>query len=151
MRGRARGMRVVLPEQERRVAPVRWPYVPAVVLAGLLLVGGCQRSAHTPPSLEFTRYRVNGDEKRGVARVVGEIANRGTAPVHEVEVHATLIGTTGSERGRNMVRVRNLQPGEPCAFALNVTTHGPVSNVQLTWALPGEDVDRTSQGEAGQP
>jgi hypothetical protein len=111
----------------------------AVVPLGLCLaalLAGCRHPAAVTPNLEFTRYRVNLDDKHAVARVVGEIVNRGAQTVPEIEVYAVLIGPGGSERGQNMVPLRDLAPGEARSFALDVTTHGSSPQVQLRYQLP---------------
>lgn len=109
-------------------------------VALVLLLSGCRGPAPAgAPDLEFTRYRVNVDDNDGVARVVGEIVNHGAQTVPEIEVHATLVGTGGTERGENMVPVKRLLPGEARTFALNVTMHGTVSGVRLRWERPGEE------------
>ena len=113
----------------------------AWVLLGLALtalLSGCRQPPTVTPDLEFTRFRVNVDDKRALARVVGEIVNRGKTTVPEIEIHATLVGAGGSERGENMVPMRDLGPGESRAFALNITTHGAVSNVKLRWEFPAK-------------
>ena len=111
----------------------------ALGLALAAILGGCPAPKPAAvPSLEFTRYRVNVDDKHAVARVVGEVVNHGEQRLREIEVHATLVGGGGTERGENMVPLKNLLPGEARTFALNVTTHGTVTGVRLRWELPGK-------------
>ena len=106
----------------------------AALLCGLGL--GCRRAPEPTPDLEITRYRYNLDEKADVVRVVGEIVNRGATRVPQVEVRATLISLQGTPRGDNSVTIAELAPGEARTFAVDVTSHGGVSQVELTWQLP---------------
>lgn len=120
-----------------------WPRL-ASVLLGLLLgviAGGCGRAPESQPlNLEITRQRWNVDDRAGVVRIVGEVVNRGSAPVREVEIRATLIGTSGEARGENTTPIlRNLAPGEKRQFALNVRSHGGVARVEL---LPQRPQDK---------
>ena len=115
---------------------MRWGAAVLLGVALTALLGGCRTTPATTPALEFTRYRVNLDDKRAMARVVGEIVNRGQTAVPEIEIYATLVGAGGSERGDNMVQMQDLRPGESRPFALNITMHGAVSNVQLRYDLP---------------
>jgi hypothetical protein len=109
----------------------------AVALTLAALLSGCRHPVAVTPHLEFTRYRVNLDEKHSVARIVGEIVNRGAVTVPEIEVHAVLVGSGGAQRGENTtLPLRDIQPGEARSFALNVTSHGGSPTVQLSYELP---------------
>ncbi len=110
-----------------------------LLLAALSLVAGCRQAPETATDLEITRQMWNVDEKAGVVRVVGELANRGQTPVSAVEVKATLRGASGAARGENISEVlRDLRAGEKRQFALNIRNHGGVSRVELTPQIPGQ-------------
>lgn len=105
--------------------------------AALGLMAGCRRTPEAATALEITRQRWNVDEKAGVVRVVGEIANRGQTPVVGVEVKALLRGASGEARGENLSEVlRDLRPGEKRQFAVDIRSHGGVSSVELTPQVP---------------
>lgn len=114
----------------RRVLLLAW-------LSQLLL--GCAPPPPQSPDLEITRWRYNLDEKHEVVRVVGEIVNHSEAPVPEVEIYATLLSSAGSKRGVNMQVVHNLRPAEKRTFALNVTSRGRTSRVELHYEIPEPD------------
>ena len=108
----------------------------AVLLTALAVGGaaGCSRAKAEPPLLEITRQRWNVDEKAGVVRVVGEIANLGQTTAPPVVVRAVLRGSSDESRGENSTpALRDLLPGDKRQFALNVRSHGGVAKVDLTW------------------
>lgn len=102
-----------------------------------LALAGCRQAAAPEPKLEITRQRWNVDEKAGIVRVVGELANRGETVILEVEVKAVLLGASDEPRGENTTPVlRDLRPGEKRQFAVNVRSHGGVSRVELRPQVP---------------
>lgn len=113
----------------------------ALVLLALLgqMLLGCTPSLPEGPDLEITRWRYNLDEKHEIVRVAGEIVNHSDSTVPEVEIYTTLLSSSGSKCGVNMEVVRDLRPGEKRTFALNVTSRGQTSRVELHYEIPEPD------------
>jgi len=107
-------------------------------LAGCLLAGGCRGKAAKAnlEDLLIANRRFNIDEDRGLARVYARLDNTGEGSFKRVEVHATLRSAGGDKRGENTVTLENLKPHEQRVFALAVTSHGRVSDVELEIAKP---------------
>jgi len=107
--------------------------------AGLTLSGcGGARTTSSIDSLEVRRYRWYVDDVKTKVWVVGEVQNSGEAIVTGVEVHATLHNSQGSLRGKNMVLLKDLQPGENRTFNLGITRRGGTATVTLELKQPQE-------------
>ena len=109
-------------------------------LVGCFVFGGCRgRSAKgTAADLFISNQRFNIDEERGLVRVFGRLDNPGAGHFAKVEIHAILRSAGGDKRGENNVTLENLKPGERRNFALTVTSHDRVSDVELEVRTPGQ-------------
>ena len=107
-------------------------------LAGCLFVGGCRGKAAKAnlDELLIASRRFNIDEERGLARIYARLDNTGEGRFQRVEVHATLRSAGGDKRGENTLTLENIKPHEKRVFALTVTSHGRVSDVELEIAKP---------------
>lgn len=102
-------------------------------LGGLCVAPGCRRGAGGGEfdDLTISSRRFNIDEDRGLVRIYGRLDNPGTGHFHRVEVHAILRSAGGDKRGENSVLLENVKPADKRTFALVVTSHGRVSDVEL--------------------
>lgn len=99
-------------------------------LAAALALCGCGRSAGgqmTDLFISNQRYVI--DDTREVVHVYGRLDNGGAARFRQVEVQVTLLSRNGSSRGENSVILQSIQPRERRLFAVDVTSHGRVSDV----------------------
>jgi len=86
--------------------------------------------------LLISNERFNIDEDRGLVRVFARLQNAGPGRFRRVEAHATLRSASGAKRGENSAILENLQPGEKRDFALTITSHGRVADVDLEVRIP---------------
>ena len=109
-----------------------------VCLSGCLLVGGCRAKAPTASldELLIANRRFNIDEDRGLVRIFARVDNAGEGSFKRVEVHATLRSAGGDKRGENTMTLEDVKPHEKRVFALTVTSHGRVADVELEVAKP---------------
>lgn len=109
-------------------------------LSGCLALGGCLGGAPkgTAADLFISNQRFNIDENRGLVRVYGRLDNTGTGHFAEVEIHAILRSAGGDKRGENNVTLVDLGPRERRNFAVTVTSHDRVSEVELEVRTPGQ-------------
>ena len=109
-------------------------------LSGSLLLSGCPGAAQkgTAADLFISNQRFNIDEDRGLVRVYGRLDNAGTAQFAKVEIHAILRSAGGDKRGENNVTLEDLGPRERRNFAVTVTSHDRVSDVELEVRTPGQ-------------
>jgi hypothetical protein len=107
-------------------------------LSGCLILPGCPGRAPkgTADDLFISNQRFNIDEDRGLVRVYGRLDNAGTGHFAKVEVHAILRSAGGDKRGENNVTLEDLKPGERRNFAVTVTSHDRVSDVELEVRTP---------------
>ncbi len=109
-----------------------------VALQVCLAISGCGGPGKTSSidSLQLRQYRWYLDDVRTKVWVVGQIQNTGEAIVTGVEVHATLRNSRGSLRGKNMVILKDLQPGESSIFNLGITRRGGTATVTVELKQP---------------
>jgi len=109
------------------------------------LVGGCGGPQGSLDQLSVTQYRYNVDESGSIVRVLGVVRNTGEERTPAAEVVVTLVGRTGSMKGQNRTDLPSLEGGGQHRFALGVTTHGRVDEVDITIVPRGAELE----GEAG--
>lgn len=100
--------------------------------AAVVLCGGCARGGRgkiTDLFISNQRYVI--DDTREIVHVYGRLDNAGRGRLHQVEVQVTLLSKTGGSRGENNVILQNIQPQEQRLFAVDVTSHGRVSDVTV--------------------
>lgn len=109
-----------------------------LLLGTVLLLAGCPRATERGrlEELFISNRRFNMDEDRGIARLYGRLDNTGDARFRRVEVHAVLRAQNGDKRGENSVSLEHIKPHERRVFALTVTSHGRVADVELELQLP---------------
>jgi len=101
----------------------------ALVVA-LGLCGGCARGGRGKISeLFINNQRYVIDDTREVVHVFGRLDNTGQGRFRQVEIEVTLLSKTGGSRGENIVILQKIQPQEQRLFAVDVTSHGRVSEV----------------------
>jgi hypothetical protein len=100
---------------------------------GGCLHGGQKADLH---DLFISSRRFNIDEERGLVRIYARLENTGDSRFRAVEVHATLVSTTGEKRGENSLVLEDLRPHDQRDFALSVTSHGRTHDVALEVRLP---------------
>ena len=107
-------------------------------LSSLLSLAGCRGGAGRGDlkDLFVSNRRYNIDEQKGIVRVYGRLENTGQGHFKEVEVHAILRSARGEKRGENSVILQNIRPAEKRTFALTVTSHSRVSDVELQIRKP---------------
>ena len=105
-----------------------------------LVISGCggAQTTRSIDSLDAPQYRWYADNVKTKVWVVGKVQNSGEAIVTGVEVHATLHNAQGSLRGKNMVLLKDLQPGENRTFNLGITRRGGTATVTLELKQPEE-------------
>ncbi|MEN6545961.1 MAG: FxLYD domain-containing protein [Armatimonadia bacterium] len=109
----------------------------ALTVLVLVLLPGCRgRSAGDVSQLLISDQRQNIDDDRGEVLVYGRLENTGAGHFSRVEIHATLWSRGGDKAGENSVFVENVQPKEKRDFALKVTAHARVSDVDLEVRIP---------------
>lgn len=132
-----------------RARASRWLLL--VTLVAALALVGCGRAAREAAEdvsrLEITRYRLNLDDKQGVARIVAEVTNNGENTVREAAVTAILKGPGDEKRGLNRTIVRDIQPGRPRVFSMTVTMRGRERGVEFHITPPDVDVEEDKQDE----
>ncbi len=103
-----------------------------------LAMSGCggARTTSSIDSLEVRRYRWYVNDAETKVWVVGELQNTGEATVEGVEVHVTLHDFSGVVRGKNMVVLKDLKPGESRIFQLEVTRQGGTATVTVELRQP---------------
>ena len=87
--------------------------------------------------LFISNHRFNIDETAGVVRIYGRLDNLDEGHFAAIDVYATLRSTSGDSRGENKVELKNIMPHEQRPFALVVTSHDRVADVELTVRNPG--------------
>jgi hypothetical protein len=98
--------------------------------AALVLCGGCARGGRGKISeLFINNQRYVIDDTREIVHIYGRLDNTGRGRFRQVEIEVTLLSKTGGSRGVNNVILQNLQPLEQRLFAVDVTSHGRVSDV----------------------
>lgn len=112
-----------------------------VALAGALLLVGCRgrNGAGEASELFVSNQRFNIDDERGQVRIFGRLDNGGAGRFERVEVHAILRSRGGDKSGENSVFLEHVQPQEKRPFALSVTSHGGVADVELQVRTPADD------------
>lgn len=132
------------------------PPLSRLLLAALVAVPvllGCGRGAREVAEdvshLEITRYRLNLDDKQGVARIVAEVTNTGENTVREAAVTAILKGPGDEKRGINRTIVKDIQPGRPRVFSMTVTMRGRERGVEFHITPPDVDVEEDEDGVEG--
>lgn len=107
-------------------------------LAALFVLGGCRAGGHrgTLDELFIGNHRFNIDEEGGVVRIYGRLDNAGEGHFSAVDVYATLRSAGGDSRGENKVELKDIKPHEQRPFALVVTSHDRVSDVELEIRSP---------------
>ncbi|MHB8994972.1 MAG: FxLYD domain-containing protein [Armatimonadota bacterium] len=122
-----------------QIRPFAWPML-CLCLSGCLVLGGCPGAAQkgTPADLFISNQRFNIDEDRGLVRVFGRLDNTGAGHFAEVQIHAILRSAGGDKRGENNVTLEDLGPHERRNFAVTVTSHDRVSDVELEVRTPGQ-------------
>jgi hypothetical protein len=130
---------MIHPRHALRGRLVSWALL-SLCLSGWLVGGGCARRAPkgAAEDLFISNQRFNIDQDRGLVRVYGRLDNTGKGHFAKVEVHAILRSAGGDKRGENNVTIEDLKPGERRNFAMTVTSHDRVSDVQLEVRTPGE-------------
>ena len=104
-----------------------------IALATLVtLCGGCKRhNGGKMSDLFISDQRYVIDDKREIVHVYGRLDNAGTGRFRQVEIGVALTSKSGGSRGENNVILQNIQPQEKRLFAVDVTSHGRVSGVEL--------------------
>jgi len=98
----------------------------------LMLCGGClRRNGGKITDLFISDQRYVIDDTREMVRVYGRLDNTGHGRFRQVEVEIALVSKAGGTRGENSVILQNIQPLEKRVFAVDVTSHGRVSGVEL--------------------
>lgn len=117
----------------------RWPWLLlSLALLILTLLPGCRAhsGAGDVSQLLISNERHNIDDERGEVLIYGRLANTGPGRFPRVEVHATLWSRGGEKAGENSVFLENLQPRENRDFALKVTGHARVADLDLQVRIP---------------
>lgn len=103
----------------------------------LILSPGCRgRKAGDVAQLFISNQRQNIDDDRGEVLVYGRLENTGLGHFARVEIHATLWSRGGEKAGENSYFMENVQAREKRDFALKVTAHARVSDVDLEVRIP---------------
>jgi hypothetical protein len=112
----------------------------AILAAAVVSLGATGCRARAPQGkldeLFIGEHRFNIDEDRGLVRIYGRLDNAGAGRFREVEVHALLRSTSGDKRGENTIALADIKPHEQRNFALTVTSHARVSDVELEIKSP---------------
>lgn len=123
-------------------------------LCVVVLAAGCGGPQGSLDQVSVTQYRYNVDEAGNVVRVIGVARNTGEERTPAADVVVTLVGRTGSMKGQNRAELPSLEGGAEHRFALGVTAHGRVEDLQITIVprgeqLPGEG--EAAEGESAAP
>lgn len=120
----------------------------------IVLPGGCGGPKGSLDQLAVIQYRYNVDDAGSVVRVVGMVRNRGEERTPAADVVVTLVGRTGSMKGQNRVELPSLAGGAEHRFAVAVTAHGRVDDVEIEIVPRGDqlpDEGATAGEESGAP
>ncbi len=104
----------------------------AALAVVLVLGAGCARGGRgeiTDLFVSNQRYVI--DDTREVVHVFGRLDNGGGGRFRQVEIQITLLSKTGGSRGENSVILQGIRPREQRLFAVDITSHGRVSDVAL--------------------
>lgn len=109
-----------------------------ICLAGMVVLAGCRGGSRKGAldELFISNHRFNIDEQAGVVRIYGRLDNAGEGHFAAIDVYATLRSTSGDSRGENKVELKDIKPHEQRPFALVVTSHDRVSDVDLEVRSP---------------
>jgi hypothetical protein len=104
----------------------------------MFVLAGCRGGSRkgTLDELFVSNHRFNIDEQAGVVRIYGRLDNAGAGHFAAIDVYATLRSTNGDSRGENKVELKDIKPHEQRPFALVVTSHDRVSDVDLEVRSP---------------
>lgn len=110
----------------------------ATCLPGAFILSGCPTGSRRGAldELFISNQRFSIDEEGGIVRVYGRLDNTGDGHFAAIEVYATLRSTSGDSRGENKVELTDIKPREKRAFALVVTSHDRVADVDLEIRSP---------------
>ncbi len=129
----------------------------SVLIAGVLAticvvaIAGCRDDAGSLTDLVVVQYRCNPDEDHDIARVYGMVRNTGEKRTPPADIVATLRGQSGTLKGQDRTELAPLAAGEEREFALEFTSHGKTSRVDIQIigrgeTLPGDDDDESASG-----
>lgn len=112
-------------------------------------MGGCGGPRGSLEQLSVTQYRYNVDESGNIVRVLGVVRNSAEERTPTADIVVTLVGRTGAEKGQNRTELPSLDGGAEHRFALGVTAHGRVEDVQISIVPRGALLEGETEGDTG--
>ena len=123
--------------------------VGALICACLVAASGClgRGGAGTLDQLSVTQYRYNIDAEHDLVRVYGVVRNSGEGRTPAADLVVTLLGRSGSMKGQDRVEVPALRGGDEHEFALQITSHGRTSSLDMQIVPRGEALPDESEDQ----